>query len=110
MNVDKRRAAPRVRISLELAVSLLLGGTIVAVGAVVAIHDYRQTSRIVLEAADDVFRRMGRRSRLSSVAAPHPSKRWSTSILNNASAKRPRSMTGSHNFRRLPRRCARIRL
>ena len=60
MNVDERRAVPRVRISLQLAVSLLLGGTIVAVGAVVAIHDYRQTSRIVLEAADDVFRRMGR--------------------------------------------------
>jgi HD-GYP domain-containing protein (c-di-GMP phosphodiesterase class II) len=64
MNVDERRAVPRVRISLQLAVSLLLGGTIVAVGAVVAIHDYRQTSRIVLEAADDVFRRMGREAAL----------------------------------------------
>ena len=45
---------------MQLAVSLLLIGTVVAVGVVVGLYNYAQTSRIVLEAADDVFQRMGR--------------------------------------------------
>ncbi|HWZ70490.1 MAG TPA: HD domain-containing phosphohydrolase [Casimicrobiaceae bacterium] len=57
---DSRAHPPRFRVSLQLAVSLLLIGTAVAVGVVVGVYNYRQTSRIVLEAADDVFRRMGR--------------------------------------------------
>ena len=61
MNADDRHARPpRFRVSLQLALSLLLIGTVVAVGVVVGIYNYSQTSRIVLEAADDVFRRMGR--------------------------------------------------
>ena len=61
MTVDDRRArSPRTRVSLLLSLSLLLIGTVVAVGVVVGIYNYSQTSRIVLEAVDDVFRRMGR--------------------------------------------------
>jgi hypothetical protein len=61
MNADDQQARPqRFRVSLQLAVSLLLIGTVVAVGVVVGIYDYTQTTRIVLGAADHVFERMGR--------------------------------------------------
>ena len=41
MTVDDRQARPRrFRVSLQLAVSLLLIGTVVAVGVAVGIYDY----------------------------------------------------------------------
>ena len=41
MTVDDRRARPpRARVSLRLSVSLLLIGTVVAVGVVVGIYNY----------------------------------------------------------------------
>jgi hypothetical protein len=60
MTVDDRRARPpRPRSRCGSHIAALIG-TIVAVGVVVGIYNYGQTSRIVLEAMDDVFRRMGR--------------------------------------------------
>src|SRR4030095_13723943 len=61
MNPDQRRARPpRFLFSLQIALSLLLIATVVTVGVVVGIYNYHQTSRIVLQASDDVFRGMGR--------------------------------------------------
>src|SRR5690349_2125910 len=48
------------RVPLTVGVALLLMSVVLAVGAGLGVHDYRSTSRIVLDAANDVFLRMGR--------------------------------------------------
>ena len=53
-------AAGRRGISLKLFIALLLMASVLAVGAVLGVYTYRQTSRLVLEATDEVFARMGR--------------------------------------------------
>jgi HD-GYP domain-containing protein (c-di-GMP phosphodiesterase class II)/HAMP domain-containing protein len=59
-------------VSLRFAVALLLMVTVLATGAILGVHNYRQTSRLVLEASDEVFERTGREVvlALGQTAAP----------------------------------------
>jgi hypothetical protein len=51
---------PSGGVSLRFAVALLLMAAVLATGAILGVHNYRQTSPIVLEASDEVFARTGR--------------------------------------------------
>jgi HD-GYP domain-containing protein (c-di-GMP phosphodiesterase class II) len=64
-------AGPR-GISLRNLLALLLMTAVLATGAILGVYNYRQTSRLALEATDEVFARMGREIvlALSRTAAP----------------------------------------
>ena len=51
---------PSRGLSVRLVVALLLMASILATGAILGVHNYRQTSRLVLEATEEVFARTGR--------------------------------------------------
>ena len=63
---------PSFAIPLDLAVAMLLIGAVLATGAILGLHSYRQTSRLVLEASDNLFTAMGREvvQELARTAAP----------------------------------------
>ena len=69
---DAAAKRPRFAIPLDGAVALLLIGAVLATGAILAFHNYRQTSRLVLEASDNLFAAAGREvvEGLARVAAP----------------------------------------
>ena len=69
MQADQK---PRFAIPLDGAVALLLIGAVLATGAILGFHNYRQTSRLVLEASDHLFAAAGREvvQELARVAAP----------------------------------------
>jgi len=61
MASNARLSVPRgPRVPLTVCVALLLMAVVLAVGGGLGFHNYRLTSRIVLDAADAVFQRMGR--------------------------------------------------
>jgi len=61
MASNARSSSPRgPRMPLTVCVALLLMAVVLAVGGGLGVHNYRLTSRIVLDAADAVFQRMGR--------------------------------------------------
>jgi hypothetical protein len=70
--VNRDASRPRLQVSLHVALALLLIAAILAVGALLGLYNYRQTSRIVLNASDDVFTRMSREAvlELARTAAP----------------------------------------
>ena len=60
MSASRPVSNDRRGIPLRLVVALLLLGCVLATGAILGVHNYRQTSRLVLEASDEVFARTGR--------------------------------------------------
>lgn len=64
-------AGPR-GISLKPFIALLLMASVLATGTVLGIHNYRQTSRLALDASGDVFSRMGSETMLALARATAP--------------------------------------
>jgi len=59
-------------ISLKPFIALLLMASVLATGAVLGIHNYRQTSRLALDASGDVFERMGGETMLALARTTAP--------------------------------------
>ena len=60
ISASKSAMLPSRGMSVRLVVALLLMASVLATGAVLGVHNYRQTSRLVLEATEEVFARTGR--------------------------------------------------
>ena len=60
MSATRPPLRPPFGISLRFAVALLLMAAVLATGAILGTYSYRQTSRLVLEASDEVFAKTAR--------------------------------------------------